>query len=139
MNNKQELITLQASLFILQAKIKNFHWNIKGADFFEIHEQLDKLYEDTTEQLDAVAEKLLMLGYNALGSYQEANKYSLIKEIESKDFVSNEIFAFVVNDLNTLLEYIGKMDNISYRVQPLLDEIVIYLDTWHWKFLKSTK
>ncbi|MFV8473513.1 Dps family protein [Mycoplasma sp. AA7A] len=139
MNNKQELITLQASLFILQAKIKNFHWNIKGADFFEIHEQLDKLYEDTTEQLDAVAEKLLMLGYNALGSYQEANKYSLIKEIESKDFVSNEIFTYVVNDLNTLLEYIGEMDNISYRVQPLLDEIVIYLDTWHWKFLKSTK
>ncbi|MFV8479638.1 Dps family protein [Mycoplasma sp. T193] len=139
MNNKQELITLQASLFILQAKIKNFHWNIKGADFFEIHEQLDKLYEDTTEQLDALAEKLLMLGYNALGSYQEANKYSLIKEIESKDFVSNEIFTYVVNDLNTLLEYIGEMDNISYRVQPLLDEIVIYLDTWHWKFLKSTK
>ncbi|MFV8470305.1 Dps family protein [Mycoplasma sp. VS509_3] len=139
MNNKQELITLQASLFILQAKIKNFHWNIKGADFFEIHEQLDKLYEDTTEQLDAVAEKLLMLGYNALGSYQEVNKYSLIKEIESKDFVSNEIFTYVVNDLNTLLEYIGEMDNISYRVQPLLDEIVIYLDTWHWKFLKSTK
>ncbi|MFV8472257.1 Dps family protein [Mycoplasma sp. 1458C] len=139
MNNKQELITLQASLFILQAKIKNFHWNIKGADFFEIHEQLDKLYEDTTEQLDTVAEKLLMLGYNALGSYQEANKYSLIKEIESEDFVSNEIFTYVVNDLNTLLEYIGEMDNISYRVQPLLDEIVIYLDTWHWKFLKSTK
>ncbi|MFV8476704.1 Dps family protein [Mycoplasma sp. BRA290] len=139
MNNKQELITLQASLFILQAKIKNFHWNIKGADFFEIHKQLDKLYDDTTEQLDAVAEKLLMLGYNALGSYQEAAKYSLIKEIEAKDFVSSEIFAHVVDDLNTLLEYIGKMDNISYRVQPLLDEIVIYLDTWHWKFLKSTK
>ncbi|MFV8418470.1 Dps family protein [Mycoplasma sp. Z355B] len=139
MNNKQELITLQASLFILQAKIKNFHWNIKGADFFEIHEQLDKLYDDTTEQLDAVAEKLLMLGYNALGSYQEAAKYSLIKEIEAKDFISSEIFAYVVADLNTLLEYIGKMDNVSYRVQPLLDEIVIYLDTWHWKFLKSTK
>ncbi|MFV8401338.1 Dps family protein [Mycoplasma sp. 005V] len=139
MNNKNELITLQASLFILQAKIKNFHWNIKGADFFEIHEQLDKLYDDTTEQLDAVAEKLLMLGYNALGSYQEAAKHSLIKEIESKDFVSSEIFTYVVDDLNTLLEYIGQMDNISYRVQPLLDEIVIYLDTWHWKFLKSSK
>ncbi|MHA3825582.1 Dps family protein [Mycoplasma sp. BRA285] len=139
MNNKNELITLQASLFLLQAKIKNFHWNLKGSDFFEIHEQLDKLYDDTAEQLDAVAEKLLMLGYNALGSYQEASKHSLIKEVEAKDFVSSEVFSYVVEDLNTLLQYIGKMDNISYRVQPLLDEVVIYLDTWHWKFLKSSK
>ncbi|SJZ58888.1 Dps family protein [Mycoplasmopsis verecunda] len=137
MNNKQDLLKLQASFLILQTKVKNFHWNLKDKNFFEIHEQLDKFYDDVSEQLDALAEKLLMLDHNALGSYKDSLDLSLIQEAETQYYSAAQVFEAVVYDLEKILDFIGNMKDISFRVQPLIDEVVIMVDTWLWKFKKS--
>ncbi|MBN0919065.1 Dps family protein [[Mycoplasma] gypis] len=138
MNNIKDLKTLQASLMFLQVKVKNYHWNVKGFDFFETHETLDKFYDDTVEQLDALAEKIVMLDDIALGNVQESFSLSFIKEDKSATYETQYIYKNLVSDLNHILDFVSKMENISFRVQPLLDELVIYADTWQWKFKKST-
>ena len=35
---------LLASYAVYQQKLKNFHWNIIGQDFFELHELFEKMY-----------------------------------------------------------------------------------------------
>ncbi|MEE3928354.1 DNA starvation/stationary phase protection protein [Mycoplasmopsis ciconiae] len=135
----QNLKKLQASFVILQLKAKNYHWNVEGFDFFETHETLDKFYDDTTEQLDALAEKLVMFDLPALGSFKDSLELSLIKEDETKTYKSKYIFENLSKDLEVILEFISEFTNVDFRIQPLLDEIVIYAHTWAWKFKKSTK
>ncbi|QMT98694.1 DNA starvation/stationary phase protection protein [Mycoplasma tullyi] len=142
--NIDDLLTLQASLLVLENKARNFHWSIRGHDFFPIHEELGKLYEETTKKVDLVAEKIVMLNGYTNGSYEMTLEKSLI----SKDVSmcvgnsailpsSKELFKILQNDLKTILEFVGKMENVSFRVQPILDEIILFLDMWLWKVSKS--
>lgn len=135
--NVKDLLTLQASLLVLETKVRNFHWNIKGDDFFPVHEELGKLYEEAADKVDLVAEKIVMLENTAYGSYKEALKNSLLKEESAKPISSKELFKVLQKDLKTILEFIGKMQKISYRAQPILDEIILFLDVWLWKITKS--
>lgn len=41
------------------------HWNVKGADFFQMHEFFGEIYEDVFGSIDPLAENILKLGYDA--------------------------------------------------------------------------
>lgn len=41
------------------------HWNVKGSDFFQMHEFFATIYEDIEESIDPLAENILKLGYDA--------------------------------------------------------------------------
>ena len=46
-----------ADLHILYVKARNYHWNIVGDQFFGLHAEFEKLYDDLSEDIDAVAER----------------------------------------------------------------------------------
>lgn len=138
MKNIQLLKTLEATLILMQLKVKNFHWNLKGEDFFEIHEQLDKFYDDVVEQMDALAEKIVMLDDVAIGNFKEALDLSLIKEFESAKVNEKLVFNQIVSDLKTILAFLEtNAAEWSILVQPLIDELIIFAHTWAWKFKAS--
>ncbi|WP_027122319.1 Dps family protein [[Mycoplasma] imitans] len=135
--NVKDLLTLQASLLVFGNKVRNFHWNMKGHDFFPMHEELGKLYEEGADKVDLVAEKIVMLDGAALGSFKEALEHSMLKEVSGKPVTSKDAFKVLKEDIKTLLNFVGNMQEISYRVQPTLDEVVLFLDLYLWKITKS--
>ncbi|WP_036463779.1 Dps family protein [Mycoplasmopsis sturni] len=136
--NLKELKIFQASLMVLQIKIKNYHWNIQGKNFFEDHEQLDDFYEETVEQGDTFAEKIVMFDQVALGSFAEALPLSFVKEVMGKRYTSDVIYKDLISDLEKILDFVEKMNgNMDFRVQPIIDELVLYAHKWVWKFKKS--
>jgi starvation-inducible DNA-binding protein len=64
-----ELLNQQlADTFDLYSQTKQAHWNVKGAQFFELHELFDKLAEELQGYVDQIAERATTLGGLALGT-----------------------------------------------------------------------
>ncbi|WP_036430560.1 Dps family protein [Mycoplasmopsis felis] len=138
MKEIQELKKLQANLQVFYQKLSNIHWNIKGLEFFEIHEEVDKLRNEVNNFVDEVAEKILMKNNLALGSYNEVLKLSSLNELTSQEFEYEQATKNIINDLNFILIGIEEFE-WSKRVQPLIDEVLLTFDKWLWQFSKLKK
>lgn len=75
-----KLNTLLASYSIFYQNTRNYHWNIKGENFFELHIKFEELYTDLFEKIDEIAERILTLGYTPLHNYSDYFTLSKIKE-----------------------------------------------------------
>ena len=78
-----KLNILLADYDIFCHKIKNLNWNKKGKEFFELHEKLEKFYNDVFEKIDEISERILTIECNPLPTYGNylATMKSRCKEI----------------------------------------------------------
>ena len=74
------LKTLLASNFAYYLKAHQFHWNVEGPDFSELHKFFKKIYEDAYGALDQTAEYIRYLDEYAPGSMQRFGELSAISE-----------------------------------------------------------
>jgi starvation-inducible DNA-binding protein len=65
------LSKLLADEHVLVIKTRNYHWNINGPSFMEIHKFYESHYEILTETIDEIAERITQLGYQAKGTMKE--------------------------------------------------------------------
>ena len=72
-------ITLASSLD-LKTQTKQAHWNVKGKDFYQLHELFDEMAGELEEYVDMVAERVTALAGIALGTARIAVVNSLITE-----------------------------------------------------------
>ena len=71
--------TLAASLD-LKTQTKQAHWNVKGTDFYQLHELFDEMATELEEYIDMVAERVTALGGVALGTARVAASESILPE-----------------------------------------------------------
>ncbi len=98
-----ELNKLLADYHIYYQKLRNFHWNILGENFFELHNKFEELYTDAQTKIDEIAERILTLRYHPKSQYSDYLKISSLKEsdsIKSDDQMVKEI----LNDHEILLK-----------------------------------
>ena len=76
----KKLNQLLADQHILYIKMRNFHWNLVGPSFVEVHEFIEKLYVQTALDIDVIAERIQQLGYTAAGSMKEFLQLATISE-----------------------------------------------------------
>lgn len=67
----QILNRLLADEFVLYTKTRNYHWNVVGTQFNDLHRFFEQQYEQLNEIVDEVAERARSLGGNALGTLAE--------------------------------------------------------------------
>jgi starvation-inducible DNA-binding protein len=56
---------------VLTTKTRCAHWNVRGADFFELHTLFETQYKQLNHISDEIAERARMLGSFAIGSLEE--------------------------------------------------------------------
>ena len=83
-NVREEIIgtlnkTLAATLD-LKTQTKQAHWNVKGMDFYQLHELFDEMAGELEEYVDMVAERVTALGGTALGTTRIAASDSILPE-----------------------------------------------------------
>ena len=64
------LKTLLATNFAYYLKAHQFHWNVEGPDFGELHDFFQAIYQDAYSALDPTAEYIRYLGEYAPGSLE---------------------------------------------------------------------
>lgn len=92
-----------ADLGVLYIKIHNLHWNVEGPQFFQLHEKLEEFYDQTAEQLDDVAERILTIGFRPAASLKEYLNLAKIKELDSKPFGRDDVLKEVTQDFTYML------------------------------------
>ncbi len=74
------LNTLLADEFVLYTKSRNYHWNVVGPQFNDLHKFFEAQYEELDEIVDEVAERARSLGGKAWGTLAEFSQHSRLKE-----------------------------------------------------------
>ena len=77
-------------------KTHNFHWYVKGSTFFQVHTLLDDVYAAMYDQLDEVAELILMNEGMPLASMDEYLKNTHLKEAADGYKDPAEIFSAIL-------------------------------------------
>lgn len=75
-----------ADTFDLYGQTKQAHWNVKGAQFFQLHELYDKLATDLLLHIDNLAERATTLGGTALGTVRMAAKATRLEDYPEEAF-----------------------------------------------------
>ena len=88
----EDLNLFLANLNVFYRKLQNYHWNIKGNDFFNVHTKLEELYDDVNEQIDEVAEHILIIDGQPIGTMNGYLEITQIKEAKDEKVCSTSIF-----------------------------------------------
>lgn len=75
-----QLNALLSSYHVFYTNVRGYHWNVRGSDFFTLHVKFEELYTALQLQIDAIAERILMLQGTPLHAYTDFLKISSIKE-----------------------------------------------------------
>jgi starvation-inducible DNA-binding protein len=97
-----KLNDLLANYQLFYQNLRGFHWNIKGQEFFELHEKFEELYDDAVVKIDEIAERILTLGSEPLHTFTDYLSVSQIKEAKSVSNGRDGVSA-VVDNYSTLI------------------------------------
>jgi starvation-inducible DNA-binding protein len=98
------LKTAFASEYAFAIKAQNFHWNVEGPLFVQLHELFDRIYTEVYGSVDTFAEQIRALDVYAPASLA---KFSMLTKVEDE----NEVLDFQ-SMLRELLEDSERMVNI---------------------------
>jgi len=92
---------LLADYHVIYQKSRNYHWNVTGELFFELHTRFEELYLVLATRIDEIAERILALGGKpaaSMGAYLELARLS--EERETRD--AREMVAQLVEDMRAI-------------------------------------
>jgi len=78
---KQALKVAFASEYSFAIKTQNFHWNVEGSDFYELHLMFERIYLEVYGAIDPFAENIRKLGTYTPASY---SRFSMLTEIDDE-------------------------------------------------------
>lgn len=142
MNLEQLLNEHLADLNIFYRKLQNYHWNVEGKDFFTAHAKLEEIYDEINSSIDEIAEHILIIGGQPLGTLKDYLEITSIKEAENKKIKSDEIYRNLVTDFEILLKKSIEIkenadNNKDYATSSLIDEYILQYGKYIW-MLKQT-
>jgi len=73
---------LLADSYTLYLQTHNFHWNVTGPQFRELHLMFEEHYTELAVAVDDIAERIRTLDVAAPGTYKEFSRLSAIQEVE---------------------------------------------------------
>jgi starvation-inducible DNA-binding protein len=92
-----------ADEYLLYTKTRNYHWNVRGPQFSELHRLFEKQYEELEEVVDEVAERARSLGGDALGTMTEFLQRARLKEAPGEYPTARDMLANLLADHEALV------------------------------------
>lgn len=111
-NIANELNKLLANYSMYYQKIRNFHWNVVGPNFFELHEKFEEMYQDAQVKVDEIAERILTLRYQPTSNFSDYLKMANVKESAS-DLEDREMVLALLDDHKKLLDQMRKVIEVA--------------------------
>ncbi len=106
--NLLELLNKEVANFgVLYIKLHNYHWFVKGNNFYTLHEKFEEIYDETTAHLDEIAERLVMLNYKPAASLKEFLELTSLKEATGNES-EVEMVNSIINDLKIIDQEFAK-------------------------------
>lgn len=103
-----ELNSLLANYHIYYQKLRNFHWNVLGDNFFDLHNKFEELYGDARTKIDEIAERILTLRYHPMSKLSEYLEIASIEEVSPLQSDRSMVLE-IIKDHKILLEQMSKV------------------------------
>ena len=131
-----------SDLKVFACKLQNYHWNVKGKEFFVMHEKLEEYYDCTNEAIDEVAESILMIGGQPLGTLRDFINNAKIGEAKNEKVCQQVVFDALLQDFNMLLDKSIKIKeeadaNKAYLISTLMDNYIAGYNKKVWMLNQS--
>ena len=78
---KQAMKVAFASEYAFALKSQNFHWNVEGSDFYELHLLFERIYNEVYESIDPFAENIRKLNSYTPASFR---RFSMLTEVDDE-------------------------------------------------------
>ena len=133
-----------SDLAVFYRKLQNYHWNIQGGDFFVIHAKLEEYYDEINTQIDEVAEHILAMGHEPLGTLKDYLAFTTIKEAENKKVNTCFVIENLIEDFTILLQKATSIKKEAenqnhYATSSLVDEYILDYSKKLWMLNQSRK
>jgi starvation-inducible DNA-binding protein len=103
------LNSLLSDEYLLYTKTRNYHWNVLGPQFNDLHKFFEEQYTELTEVVDDVAERARSLGGWAFGTLQEFAQHTRLKEHPGHYPNAREMIGNLLADHETIIRQL-RMD-----------------------------
>ncbi|MBI5973789.1 MULTISPECIES: Dps family protein [Staphylococcus] len=97
----KELNQQVANWTVAFTKLHNFHWYVKGPNFFSLHEKFEELYNEASQYIDDLAERILAIGGNPVGTLKESLDISIVEEA-GKNYTAEQMVEEFSKDLTNI-------------------------------------
>lgn len=130
------LNALLANYSVHYQKLRNYHWNVKGSDFFDLHENFELQYNESLQHIDEIAERIRIFSQTPLSTMTDYLKVSEIKETStglSSDLMVREI----LSDYRLLLQYMftvveTAVDHNDSGTEEMVKGFIKAIEKHHW-------
>ncbi|MEZ5007846.1 MAG: DNA starvation/stationary phase protection protein [Chitinophagales bacterium] len=124
-------------------KLRKFHWNVEGQDFFELHEVFEEEYNSVKENIDDVAERIRVFGKFPIATMAGYLNVSEIVEVE-KDMTSMEMVKEILNDFEILLTSMVEVIDAAKKIgdsgtYDLISGFIKRIEQRHWMLTAWSK
>ncbi|ALS24705.1 MULTISPECIES: Dps family protein [Paenibacillus] len=100
--NLNEVLNTQiANWSLLYIKLHNYHWYVKGPQFFTLHVKFEELYTEAALHVDNLAERLLALKGQPVATMREILELATVHEATGNENAEQMVRA-IANDFNTV-------------------------------------
>ena len=129
-----ELNTLLSDYHMYYQKLRSFHWNILGKNFFDLHEQFEDMYNDAQIKIDEIAERILTLRHHPVSKFSDYIKIATVQE-ESAMISDQKMIETLLNDHKIIL---AQMSSVIDSAENAGDEGTIDLVGAYIRELEKT-
>lgn len=78
-----QLNLLLANYHVYYQNLRNFHWNVNGENFFDLHDKFEELYDEARTKIDEIAERILTLRLRPLSKMSDYLNTAAVNEADS--------------------------------------------------------
>ncbi|HDC9360223.1 TPA: DNA starvation/stationary phase protection protein [Staphylococcus aureus] len=142
MSNQQDVVKelnqQVANWTVAYTKLHNFHWYVKGPNFFSLHVKFEELYNEASQYVDELAERILAVGGNPVGTLTGCLEQSIVKEA-AKGYSAEQMveelsqdFTNISKQLENAIEIAGNAgDDVS---EDMFIGMQTSVDKHNWMF-----
>jgi len=103
-----EMNKILADEFILYAKTRNYHWNVVGSNFMEMHKFYESQFEQLDEIIDDVAERIRSIGHFAEARLKD---YLELTHLDEQEYTTKQEAQLknLLQDHESIIENLRKL------------------------------
>ena len=123
-NNEEVVKVLNqqvANWTVAFTKLHNFHWYVKGPNFFSLHTKFEELYDEASQYIDDLAERILAVGGNPVGTLKESLELSILDEA-GKGYTAEQMVEALSVDFDNVSKQLGEAIEVASKAEDDVTE-----------------
>ena len=130
----KELELLLSDLIVFRHKIQLNHWNVKGPNFFTLHEEFETDYDKLVDLADDLAEKIIQDTNQVVIPLKYCLENTSIEETSFEGETAFDMVNTMIQDMTAIVNYIENITKNDPTKASATEDIMCYFNKRIWMY-----